>query len=282
MHKKVTQLASNLKPVYDSASNRVSAISELKELKKYRYLLGQLVRRDILTRYKRSALGVAWTMLNPLGTMLILTFVFSNFFKSAVPHYPVYILSGLLVWNFFSQGTNAAISGLVWGGSLLKRIYIPSSVFGVSAIGTALVNLILSLVPLVIVMLVDGAPFYASMAFLPISILLLTAFSLGFGLFISSLAVFFPDVAEMYQVLLTAWMYLTPIIYPESLIAAKWMPYYKINPMYWMVKMFRLPIFEGRIPTWPEFLPALLWAVGTLVIGWIYFTSKSDEYAYRV
>jgi len=225
---------------------------------------------------------VAWTMLNPLGTMLILSFVFSNFFKSEVPHYPVYILSGLLVWNFFSQGTNAAISGLVWGGSLLKRIYIPSSVFGVSAIGTALVNLVLSLVPLVIVMLVDGAPFYLSMLFLPISILLLTAFTLGFGLLISSLAVFFPDVAEMYQVLLTAWMYLTPIIYPESLISAKWMPFYTINPMYWMVKMFRLPIFEGRFPSWQEFLPAFGWAAGMLLVGWLYFTSKTEEYAYRV
>ncbi len=275
-------MTSTAKPVYDSANNRVSAISELKELGNYRYLLGQLIRRDILTRYKRSILGVAWTMLNPLGTMLILTFVFSNFFRSEVQHYPVYILSGLLVWNFFSQGTNAAISGLVWGGNLLKRIYIPSTVFGVSAIGTALVNLVISLVPLVIVMLIGGAPFYWSMLFLPISILLLTAFTLGFGLFISSLAVFFPDVAEMYQVLLTAWMYLTPIIYPETLISANWLPYYKLNPMYWMVKMFRLPIFEGRIPTLQEFLPALLWAIIMLVAGWAYFTSKSEEYAYRV
>jgi len=275
-------LDNSAKPVYDSANNRVSAITELKELGKYRYLLGQLVRRDILTRYKRSVLGVAWTMLNPLGTMLILTFVFSNFFKTEVPHFPVYILSGLLVWNYFAQATNAAISGLVWGGSLLKRIYIPSTVFGVSAIGTALVNLIISIVPLVIVMLVDGAPFYWSLLFLPVSILILTAFTLGFGLFISSLAVFFPDVGEMYQVVLTAWMYLTPIIYPETLIAPNLLPYYKINPMYWMVRMFRLPIIEGRIPNWQELLSALGWAIGMLVVGWMYFTSKSEEYAYRV
>lgn len=275
-------MASTPKPVYDSASYRVSATSELKELGKYRYLLGQLIRRDILTRYKRSVLGVAWTMLNPLGTMLILTFVFSNFFRSDVKHFPVFILSGLLVWNFFSQGANAAISGLVWGGGLLKRIYIPSTVFGVSAIGTALVNLVISIVPLIIVMLVDRAPFYTSMLFLPVSILLLTSFTLGFGLFISSLAVFFPDVGEMFQVLLTAWMYLTPIIYPESLIPARVMPFYKINPMYWMVKMFRLPIFEGRFPYLQEFLPALAWGVGMLIIGWVYFTSKSEEYAYRV
>lgn len=275
-------MESSSKPVYDSATYQVSAFSELKELGKYRYLLGQLIRRDILTRYKRSFLGVAWTMLNPLGTMLILTFVFSNFFKSDIAHYPVYILSGLLVWNFFSQGTNASISGLVWGGSLLKRIYIPCTIFGVSAIGTALVNLFISLVPLVIVMLVTGAQFSWSMLFLPVSILLLTAFTLGVGLFISSLAVFFPDVAEMYQVLLTAWMYLTPIIYPETMIPAKWLPYYQINPMYWMVKIFRLPIIDGRLPYWQEFLPALAWAVGMLIVGWVYFTSKSEEYAYRV
>lgn len=270
------------KPVYDSAEHQVSAISELKELSNYRYLLGQLVRRDITTRYKRSVLGVAWTMLNPLGTMLILTFVFSNFFRSEVQHFPVYILSGLLVWNFFSQATNAAISGLVWGGSLLKRIYIPSTVFGVSAIGTALVNMIMSLVPLVIVMLIDSAPFHLSMLFLPVSILLLTGFTLGFGLFISSLAVFFPDVGEMYQVLLTAWMYLTPIIYPESLISARYLLIFKLNPMYWMVKMFRLPIFEGRLPTLLEVLPAIAWSLGMLIVGWLFFTSRSEEYAYRV
>lgn len=270
------------KPVYDSAEHQVSAISELKELSNYRYLLGQLVRRDITTRYKRSVLGVAWTMLNPLGTMLILTFVFSNFFRSEVQHFPVYILSGLLVWNFFSQATNAAISGLVWGGSLLKRIYIPSTVFGVSAIGTALVNMIMSLVPLVIVMLIDGAPFHLSMLFLPVSILLLTGFTLGFGLFISSLAVFFPDVGEMYQVLLTAWMYLTPVIYPESLISARYLLIFKLNPMYWMVKMFRLPIFEGRLPTLLELLPAIAWSLGMLIVGWLFFTSRSEEYAYRV
>lgn len=267
---------------YDSVHNSISALAELKELRKYRYLLGQLIRRDILTRYKRSVLGVAWTMLNPLGTMLILTFVFSNFFKTEVPHFPVYILSGLLVWNYFSQATNAAISGLVWGGSLLKRIYIPSTVFGVSAIGTALVNLVISIVPLIIVMLVDHAPFFWSLVFLPISIMILTTFTLGFGLLISSLAVFFPDVGEMYQVLLTAWMYLTPIIYPEAMISREALPYYKINPMYWMVKMFRIPIVEGRFPIWQEILPALAWAVGILIVGWLYFTSKSEEYAYRV
>jgi ABC-type polysaccharide/polyol phosphate export permease len=274
-------LANIAKPVYDSANRASPALAELREIKNYRYLLGQLIRRDILTRYKRSFLGVAWTMLNPLGTMLILSIVFSNLFNAVQP-YPVYILSGLIVWNFFSQSTNAAISGLVWGGGMLTRIYIPPTIFGVSAIGTALVNLLLSIVPLILVMLVTGAVIPWTIVFLPVSILIVTGFALGFGLIISSLAVFFPDVSEMYQIVLTAWMYLTPIIYPETIIPENWLAFYRLNPMYWMVKMFRLPIFDGRIPTWAELWPALVWSVLTLVIGWLYFTSKTDEYAYRV
>ncbi len=269
------------KPVYDSAANASPALTEIQELKHYRYLLKQLVRRDIVARYKRSALGVAWTMLNPLGTMLIMTFVFSNLFKS-VQSYPVYILSGLIAWNFFAQGTNAAMSGLVWGGSLMQRIYLPRTIFGVSAIGTALVNLLLSIIPLLLVMVITQTTIHLTFLFLPISILLLTAFALGFGLLLSALAIFFPDVAEMYQILLMAWMYLTPVIYPEEIIPAQFLTIYRINPMYWMLKMFRMPVYEGVIPSLQDLWPALAWSVGMLIVGWLFFTSRSDEYAYRV
>ncbi|HOE34328.1 MAG: ABC transporter permease [Chloroflexi bacterium] len=274
-------LTSPAKPLYDSAAHAFPALSELKELRHYRFLLFQLIRRDLVARYKRSILGVAWTMLNPLGTMLIMTFVFSNLFKS-VESYPVYILSGLIVWNFFSQGTNAAMVGLIWGGSLMQRIYLPRTIFGVSAIGTALVNLLIALIPLTLVMLITGTPIPLTVLFLPVSILLLTAFTLGFGLMLSALAIYFPDVAEMYQILLTAWMYLTPIIYPEEIIPERFLGLYRLNPMYWIVKLFRLPIYNGRIPTFSEVLPALAWSIGFLIVGWLFFTSKSDEYAYRI
>lgn len=112
------------KPYYDSAEQRVPALEELREVRRYKYLLLQLTRRDILARYKRSVLGVAWTMLNPLGMMLVMTIVFSQLFKS-VESYPAYVLGGLIAWNFFSQGTNAAMVGVVWGGNLIQRIYVP-------------------------------------------------------------------------------------------------------------------------------------------------------------
>ena len=270
------------KPTYDSAAHISPALEEFREVHRYRYLVGQLIRRDILSRYKRSVLGVAWTMLNPLGMMIILSIVFSQLFQM-IESYPAYLLSGLIAWNFFSQGTNAAMSGLVWGGSLLHRIYIPRTVFGISAIGTALVNLLIALVPLVAVMLFTHAKIHISILFMPVSILILCGFALGFGLILSTLAVYFPDVSEMYQIVLTAWMYLTPIIYPEEIIPAVLLPIIqKANPMYSLITLFRLPIYDGRFPTLAEILPALLWSAGTLVIGWIFFNSKSDEFAYRV
>jgi ABC-type polysaccharide/polyol phosphate export permease len=268
-------------PVYDSAQQVPHALQELKEALTHRHLLFQLVRRDILTRYKRSFFGVAWTMLNPLGMMIVLSVVFSNIFNTTRA-YPAYILSCLVAWNFFAQSTMGAMSSLVWGGGLLQRIYIPRASFGISAIGTGLVNLVLSLVPLFIVMAVVGVPLRITIVFLPVPLLLLACFTLGLGLAISTLAVYFPDVAEMYQIILTAWMYLTPIIYPETVIPAKYHLILQLNPMYYLVKLWRLPLYDGQWPSWGEFWPAAVLAIGTLLVGWFVFTSKSDEFAYRV
>ena len=268
--------------IYDSASQRSPALDELREILRYRTLVVQIVRRDILTRYKRSILGVAWTMLNPLGTMIVLTIAFSRAFGSTEA-YSAFLLSGLIAWTFFSQTTNAAISQLVWGEGLLKRIYVPRTVFAVSAIGTGLVNLILSIIPLFIVMLATGVPLRWTIILMPLPILLLALFSLGVGLIISAIAVFYTDVAEMYQIVLTAWMYLTPIIYPESILPdayRKWI--LLLNPMYHLVRVFRDPIYEGKVPNLTEILLASGVSLAVLLIGWIFFTSKADEFAYRV
>ncbi len=269
------------RPYYDSAVHKIPALEEIREVSRYKYLLIQLTRRDILARYKRSILGVAWTMLNPLGTMIVLSVVFSHLF-SAVRAYPAYVLSGLLAWTFFAQSTNAAMSGLVWGGSLIQRIYIPRTTFGVSAIVTALVNLLISLVPLVAVMLVTRVTISLSILFLPVSILLLACFALGVGLILSTMAVYFPDVAEMYQIILLAWMYLTPVIYPENILPSNLHLIFTLNPMYYLVRLFRIPLLDGKLPTITEILPAAACAVVLLVAGWIFFTSKSDEFAYRI
>lgn len=267
---------------YDSLKRGPVALEELRGLVKYRDLIYQLIRRDIVARYKRSALGIAWTMLNPLGMMLILTIVFSQLFR-AVEGYPAYVLSGLVAWNFFSQTTSAAMSQMVWGSTLLHRIYLPRTSFVVSAVGTGLVNLVLSLVPLFLITVFIGLPLRWSMAFLPISIVLLTAFSLGVGLLFSAWAIYFPDVAEMYQILLVAWLYLTPIIYPEEMIPATYRYwFFLLNPMYYLVKLFRLPVYGGVLPSAELLLGSALIAFLTLGLGWVVFSSRADEFTYRL
>jgi len=269
--------------VYDSAQQRSTALEEIRAIFQYRYLVVQFVRRDLLTRYKRSVLGVAWTMLNPLGTMIILTIVFSRVFGANKEGYAAYVLSGLVAWNFFAQTTNAAIVHLVWGGSLLRRIYMPRTAFAVSATGTGLVNLVLSLVPLLLVMLVTGVPIRPTVFLLPVPMLFLAMFALGLGLLISTVAIYFADIAEMYQIVLTAWMYLSPVIYSYEILPEPYRSWImRLNPMYYLLTLFRALVYSGQVPDWSEVLIAGGISFVTLLVGWLVFTGKADEFAYRV
>ncbi|MEP0806909.1 MAG: ABC transporter permease [Chloroflexota bacterium] len=265
---------------YDSKYRKHPAVEELLDLVMYRDLIQQLIRRDIIARYKRSTLGILWTMLQPLGMMAVMAIVFSALFHQ-VEGYVVYLLSGLVAWTFFAQTTTAAITHIVWGGTLLKRIYIPMTSFSISSIGTGLINLVLSLIPLLLIMLAAGRPITWAFLFIPIPILLLATFALGVSLILSTLAVYFPDIKEMYQIIVQAWMYLTPIVYPESILPDSyrfWLLY--LNPMYYLIKMFRVTIYDGKLPSVETMLVGTLISLVTLAIGWIYFSKKADEFAY--
>ena len=269
---------------YDSAAVTNPAVEELYEIWNYRNLIYQLTRRDILSRYKRSVLGVAWTMLNPLGMMLVLTIAFSQIFRVQTEYsYSAFVLSGLLAWNFFSQTSTAAMVNLIWGGGLLHRVYVPRTSFALAAVLTGLVNSLLSMLPLLLVMVISNVPLSPTILLFPIPLLLLAFFSLGVGLMISTFAVYFPDVSEMYAIVVLAWMYISPVIIPESALPVEysfWIT--RLNPMYYLVTLFRVYVYNGRMATLEEFLPALLIAVGTLVIGWIIFTRKASEFSYRI
>ena len=234
--------------IYDSNKRKRPAIEELLALFKYRDFIYQLVRRDIVARYKRSVLGVAWTMLNPLGTMLIMVVVFSKVFDRP-ESYGAYVLAGLICWTEFSQSTSTAMRSMVWGSSLFKQIYLPRTSFVVSTVLASMVNFVLSLVPLALILLVSKVPLRPSALLLPVAMVFLFAFSLGVALFISSLAAYFPDVADLYPVLLTAWMYLTPIIMPLEFyreILNGLLLY--VNPLYYIVNLFRILIIDGFVP----------------------------------
>jgi ABC-type polysaccharide/polyol phosphate export permease len=277
-----TELNSAKSLIYDSSHSRRRLVEDALELARYRDLVASLVRRDLTVRYKRSVLGFLWTMLNPLLMMIVLTIVFSTFFRFPVEHYAVYLLSGVLLWNFISQSTTQAIHSLVWGSNLIQKIYLPKSVFIFSSILVGLVNLALALIPLALILLVTGHGFSLALLFLPIPMLLTAVFALGVGLFVSALAVFFADIADIYQLVLTILMYLTPIFYPADIVPEKYQLLLHLNPIYYLTEVFRSPIYAGRLPALDTLVYASLLAVGMFLVGWGFFTSKSDEFAYRI
>ncbi len=269
-------------PEYDSAQHRSPIISELRELLNYRGLLRLYISQSIKTRYKRSMLGVVWTLLNPLLNMAVLTLAFAALFRFSLKNYPIYLLTGLVFWNFFSQTTATAMDRLIWGSGILKRIYIPRTIFSISEVGTGLVNLFLAMVPLAIIMLIMGHPFRLALLFLPVSIFIIALFTLGMALLVSTLALFFVDVSEMYKILLSAWFYMTPIIYPMNIIPKKYMWYIKLNPMNHLVELFRSPIYSGRLPDLNTMIIAAIMAISSLFVGLWVFSRKVDEFAYRI
>lgn len=267
---------------YDSAQRPGPIVEEVLALTKYRELVRQFVSRSIKTRYKRSVLGVLWTLLNPLLTMVVLTIIFSQVFRFSVANYPIYVLCGLVVWNFYSNVTNGAMSDMLWSGSLLGRIYVPKSVFAVSAVGTGLVNLLLSLIPVFIIALILGIRITPAILVMPLAILILAIFSLGVGLLLSTAAVFFADMEPVYNVLLTIWFYATPIIYPADVIPEQFQWIIRLNPLTYMLAIFRDPLYSGTVPELSYWLIAAGFAITALIIGGYVFTSRSNEYAYRI
>lgn len=270
------------RPVYDSQAPNSAFVEEFVALIRYRDLVYQLIARSIKTRYKRSVLGVAWTMVNPLLTMLVLTVVFSAVFKFAAGQYALFVLSGLLIWNFFAQSTMAAMNDLVWSGGLVSRIYLPKSAFSVAAIGTGLVNLALAMVPYVLISFGLGEGMHWTWLLLPIPALSMALLALGVGLTLSSAAVFFPDIMPTYEILLLAWMYLTPVIYPFQALPSSIQPWLKLNPLYYPLTSFRALLLEGRVPPAGDLVLGLAVGGAAAGLGWWLFSLRSKEIAYRV
>ncbi|HLN57744.1 MAG TPA: ABC transporter permease [Thermoanaerobaculia bacterium] len=268
-------------PLYDSSGRPPRVIEEARALWAYRNLVVEMAIRDIKIRYKRSVLGVFWTMLAPLLNMVALTLVFSALLKAQIRSYPVYYLAGSLFWTFFSQTTSNAASQTRDANEMAKRIYIPRSVFVASAVAVGLVNLALATVPMLLLLLVMRFPLHATWLFLPVGVLLLSLFSAGVSLVLFTVASRFSDVREMYLVFVQTWFFLTPIVYHPSIIPARFRLVLWLNPMYYLIQTFRRPIYDGLLPE-PRFLiPAIAISLTALICGWIYFCRHADQYAFE-
>jgi len=269
-------------PVYDSAARGFLIVEEIRELFRFREFLRLAILHSVAKRYKRSVLGVLWTLLNPLLTMSVLAFVFSAAFGNSLERYPVYVLTGIIFWQFFSQTTVQATHSLVWGSSLLKRVYVPRSIFVVAAAGSGLVNLIMSVLMLIVIMVIWRQPFYVTWWFLPVAILLLAMFTLGVGLFVSALAVQFTDVVDMYQMVIQILFWFTPIMYPKTVLPEQYGWIINVNPLYHLLELFRAPLYNGWLPGPNTMAAAAGVAVMSLLVGWLFFIWQADRIVYRI
>ena len=181
-------------------------------------LLKQLIIRDVKLKYRRSYLGYLWSILNPLMLMMVLVVVFSNLFRFDIPNFPLYMISGQFLFNFMTEATNMSVGSITGNSALIKKTYVPKYIFTVSKVGSSLVNLLFSLGALLLVMIFTDAEFSWNLLFFPVIIFEVFIFSLGLGLWLSAITVFFRDIQYLWGVFISMWMYLTPLFYPVSII----------------------------------------------------------------
>lgn len=250
----------------------------LQKFMKYRPLLYQLVRRDFLSKYKRSVLGVLWSLLNPLLTMLVMTIVFSFIFRFDIENFPVYLLSGQIIFTLFSEITNLCLSSVTGAAAMMKKVSVPKYIFPLSRALSSLVNFAFSFLALILVMLITKAPFHLTMLYCPIPILYAFVFSTGIGLILSAAVVFFRDITYLYGVFLTAVTYFTPLFYPISIIPDHFRWIISLNPLYHMVECFRTCAIYGGIPSLWQNLVCLFLSMLSLGIGLFVFFREQDRF----
>lgn len=252
--------------------------------KKYGFLLQQLVSRDFKVKYKRSVLGIVWSLLYPVLTMAVMALVFTRMFKFSTPgvNYLVYLMSGLVIFNYFSEASNLAMSSVVANFSLINKVYIPKYIFPISKCLFVGINFLLTLIPLYAIIFITGTGINIYHLLLPYAFLCMFIFIVGFGLILSTVAVFLRDMFYIYGVVLTLWTYMTPIMYDISIISGPLQIIFKLNPLYWFIYFARDIILYNQMPGINVWIYCAIFALGFLVIGIYVFKKNQDKFIYYV
>lgn len=246
---------------------------------RYQFLISQLVIRDFKSKYKRSILGVFWSFLNPLLTMTVQFLVFSTFFNSDTQNYPIYLLSGVVCFSFFSECTTMCLSSISGNSRLITKVYIPKYIFPLARTISSSVNLGISLIPLLLASLILGVVIRPQAILFFYFLVCLIIFSLGIGLFLSALMVFFRDIQFLWTVLIQIWMYATPIFYPAEIIPEKYKFIVRFNPLYHFIGNCRTCLINGLSPEPKAYIFCLLFALISLFIGAFTFKKTQDKFA---
>ncbi len=257
-------------------------MAQTDNLKRNWFTIKSLVSKDFKLKYRRSILGVLWSVLNPLLMMLVLTAVFSTFFRFEIEHYPMYLILGSTLFSLVTDASASAMTSIIDSSSLIKKIKIDKFIFPLEKVLFQLVNFAISLIAVVIVMAFLNISITPNILFLPLLLVYVTIFALGLGLMLSAFAVFFRDVIHIWGVITTAWIYATPIFYPVEILPA-WMQTFEFfNPMYRYVTYFRDIALWGNTPSFLQNIVCLGMALIMLCLGILIFKKLQKKFIFYI
>ena len=243
------------------------------------FTLTSLISRDFKLKYRRSVLGVIWSVLNPLLMMCVLAAVFSFFLRFAeIENYPLYLILGNTLFGVMSESTTSAMTSIIDSSSLIKKVRIEKMIFPLEKVLFALVNFCFSLIAVAAVMIFFQIAPTLNIAFLPLLLVYVLLFSAGLSLLLSALAVFFRDVCHLWGVVITAWTYATPLFYPASVLPDWMMAFEQFNPMYHYVTYFREIVLWGQNPGLQENLLCFAFAASTFLVGLLVFRKLQKRF----
>ncbi|MGI5894067.1 MAG: ABC transporter permease [Candidatus Merdivicinus sp.] len=246
-------------------------MKDISQRRQFAFVVQQLTMREIKRKYARSYLGIVWSVLNPLLSMSVLSLIFSQLFRRSIENFPIYYLTGYLLWQTFTGATTAAMTALADNKMLLLKVKFPMDLFILTRVYTALVNLGYSLVAYSVLLLVFRITPKWAMLISPLILLFLTAFSLGISYILATAAVFFGDIRHLYSVFLTLWMYCSAIFYPAEQLEGVIQVVIRNNPLYAYIHCLREAVLYGQFPVFGDWIRMIVWSAGICGLGyWIF------------
>lgn len=259
--------------------------------KKYQFLMSQLITRDFKVKYKRSVLGVVWSLLYPVLMMTVMAMVFSQMFRFSVEgiNYLVYLMTGIIMFQYFSEATNNAMTSVVGNFGLINKVYIPKYIFPVAKCIFVGINFVLTLIPWIILIILTqfGLGTYPATInwyylLIPYIFFCFFLFTVGIGLFISCISVFLRDMFYIYGIILTIWNYFTPVFYSIDILPASLQALFKFNPLYQFITAIRSIVLYGARPSITTLVILGVIGIVTLLIGAFVFKKKQDKFIYYI
>lgn len=254
----------------------------MSDVKESKYVLSNFINQDLTVKYKRSVLGFFWSLLNPLATMMISSVVFGSIMRFELKDFVVFLYAGMLPWGYFGSASDLSGCSIINNEGFIKKIYMPKIVFPLTTVCSQFINMLFSMSALFLFMLVLGAKVTPALLFLPVAFLIIFLWTFGFSLLMATVNVYFRDMRYLMSVIMNAWYYITPILYPITAIPEKLRVIFYCNPGYYLVDMFRSPIYYNVLPDAKNILIAVGCALAVFVIGLACFYSKEKDFCFRL